>query len=319
MIRTKTAFLRDYSGISSGRTLGFDYTDPARVWDTENVTGLEKRVARLIGMRNFRRRNLFSIAYDIYDEKDEDGKTEYRFRVVDDMGKILLSSSARYETKEAAALEMRQTLDRAMTREGYDLKETSDRRFYFNIINESGEIIARRIEYFPSEEAREAAISYLTEFIAGKYSDEGMFVVEHILLRPKTDADGFLPICLEPGCPAPEEADPYSFRISIILPAWSSRFSSTPFRRFVEKTLREETPSHILPRICWVSQGHMQEFEGLYRRWLAFNSGVGGDNCLNDLLKSLSRMRNDYPEAHLLECDSLGSGKPPVILGGTNV
>ncbi|NOZ26259.1 MAG: diguanylate cyclase [Nitrospirae bacterium] len=320
LIRTKTAFLDQYAGISSGRGRAFDYTRSGEVWDTYNVSGLEQRVAHLLGIRNYKRRNLYNIKYEVYQEADSDGVDEYRFRVVDDGGKILLSSSTRYATGEDAVREMRRALGLAMTRKGYELKETSDGRYYFNITDETGEVLARRIEYFETEQKREEAVRYLMDFLAERYSDEGFFVVEHILLRPKGPADGFLPVCVGADCTDGEYADPYSFRISIILPAWTSRFSDTDFRRFVEKTIRAETPAHILPRICWVNEEQMAEFEEAYREWLEFNaSGAKDGNALNRLIDVLSRLKSVYPEAVLTGCTDGMTGERTFILDKSNL
>ncbi len=320
MIRTKIEFLKDYPSISGNRGQGFDYGDKENLWDTPAVTGLERRVARLLGIRNYKRRNLFNIKYEVYQEKDMDGVDEYRFRVIDEKGKILLSSSARYPDEESALREMRRALSFAMKRSGYELKETSDKRHYFNIIDDRGEVLARRIEYFETKEKREEAIRYLMDFLVQKYSDEGFFVVEHILLRPATDKEPFLPVKVAPDCSDCRYADPYSFRITIVLPAWSARFSSVEFRRFVEKTLRLETPAHVQPRICWVDEEQMGRFERAYRQWLEYNAaGRDKEKVTGRLINVLCGMRSVYPEATLHDCTGVEEEKEPFVLDKTNL
>jgi len=314
VIRDKIAFLKDYRAVSGGRALAFNYTDKDNIWDTESVTGLERRAARLLGIRNLRRRNLFQITYQIYDEKDSDGKTEYRFRVTEEeSGKILLSSSARYATKEAAESEMRVAVSRAMYEEGFERGTTREEtaRYYFNVVNEQKEVVARRIEYFKTAEERETAIRHLVDFLVDRYSDEGLFVVEHILLRPHPESDAFLPVCTEPGCIECEDSDPYSFRVSIILPAYSKRFADIDFRRFAEKTIRLETPAHVLPRICWISQEQMGEFEKGYHKWLQCRATGSPDEgaALSALVETMSRLRSLYPEAYLYDPSAEGRAR----------
>ncbi len=320
MIKTKIGFLRDYPSISSLRGQAFDYTDQENLWDTYSVTGLERRVARLLGIRNYKRRNLFNIKYEVYQEKDRDNIDEYRFRVIDEKGKILLSSSAKYGDKESAVREMRRALGFATGKSGYDRKETSDGRFYFNIIDDTGEVLARRIEYFDTEQEREAAVEYLLDFLIRKYSDEGFFVIEHILLRPETDKEPFFPIKVSPDCSDCYNSDPYSFRITIVLPAWSARFSRIDFRRFVEKTLRIETPSHIQPRICWVDEEQMGRFEKAYRQWLEYNAaGRDKERVTDRLISVLCRMKSVYPEAIMYDCSAMEAAKEAFILDTTNL
>ena len=56
LIRDKAAFLRDYRKIGVTRGTGFDYTLPA--WGSENVSGLEKRISRKLGISTYRKRDL---------------------------------------------------------------------------------------------------------------------------------------------------------------------------------------------------------------------------------------------------------------------
>ena len=77
----KAKFLQDYSILSTHRSAAFDYTDKEELWDTFNVSGLQHRVARLTGIANYSRRNLAKISFDVYEEKDDDNITEYRFRI----------------------------------------------------------------------------------------------------------------------------------------------------------------------------------------------------------------------------------------------
>jgi hypothetical protein len=78
-------------------------------------------------------------------------------------------------------------------------------------------------------------------------------VVEHLLLRPKFPGDALYPACLDgPGCLCGEE-DPYSFRLTYVMPGWTEPFSSNlTMRRFADTTIRAQTPAHLLVKICWV-------------------------------------------------------------------
>jgi hypothetical protein len=72
--------------------------------------------------------------------------------------------------------------------------------------------------------------------------------------------------CCEDPCDHNE--DPYSFRVSFVLPCWSKRFRDKSFRNFVEKTIRSETPAHIHPKIYWLGIEQMRSFEVAWSEWL---------------------------------------------------
>jgi hypothetical protein len=71
----------------------------------------------------------------------------------------------------------------------------------------------------------------------------------------------------ERSCDCPEVRDPYSFRISIVVPSWSPRFRDMRFRRLVEDTLRREAPAHVFVRICWLSHEQMKQLERALEDW----------------------------------------------------
>lgn len=218
--------------------------------------------------------------------------------------------------------------------------------------------------YDNSPEAREAVFDILmTGEKAGKIlpgaslgpctedcSIEGFFVVEHILLRPMNrlyqaknpGCTGLLPVDIDTStCDCCEGLkDPYSFRISVVLPAWPERFKDMNFRRYFERALRLETPAHIALKICWVNCEQLEGFEKAYKNWLVekaeayrnFESWLdqidledtnpcpgGGEKNLDEdaladatreLVCSLFQLKNVYPGARFHDCrdDESGGG-----------
>ena len=95
---------------------------------------------------------------------------------------------------------------------------------------------------------------------------EGMHVVEHILLRPLVDNDALLGINSITFFDS--EKDPYSFRLTIVLPDFVGRFVELPYRVFVERLIRTETPAHIALDIYWMTEACGLDFENKYRAWM---------------------------------------------------
>lgn len=317
----KCHFLQDLPALGGERGLAYDASLQAadKLWNSDNVSGFEKRIARLLDIGNFQRRNLSEVAYDTYPEVDKTPGDEFRFRVrhpVD--GKILLSSSTNYASPAQARTEMEAAIARAQRPEGYQRKTSSDGRHYFNIVDASGEVIARRIEYFATVDALESAISLLIAHLRSYYSGEGLYVIEHILLLPAQAGDPFMDICVDQACTDCAEVDPYSYRVTVVLPAFTGRFRDMDFRRFVEETLRLEMPAHILPRICWVNSGDMAVIEKAYRDWLAIRAGAATANRaakIAALNRALTHAKNIYPSSGLHPCGQLEP--PPFVLGRT--
>lgn len=72
--------------------------------------------------------------------------------------------------------------------------------------------------------------------------------------------------------PCAYENDPYSFRLSILMPGWVEDFGSPDYRRFAEQKIRYETPAHLYPRICWISRWQMRQLELAYQAWILANA-----------------------------------------------
>lgn len=102
--------------------------------------------------------------------------------------------------------------------------------------------------------------------------------------------------CCEDKCDHNE--DPYSLRVSFVLPCWPKRFRDKSFRAFVERTIRSETPAHIHAKIYWLGIEDMREFEDAWFEWLvemACNN-VPEIGKANDLIKVVKGLKNcDQP------------------------
>ena len=318
----KCDFLASYPIISSERSLAYNYSlkEISDLWDSNNVSGLERRLAKLLGMPNHQRRNLSDYNFAIYAQVDKTPGNEFRFRIRHNItNKIILSSSTNYLNEGKALDEMRKALNLGMQEAGYQRKKTTDNRFYFNIIDASNEVIARRIEYFASEELMNKAIDELVNYLRVRFSDEGMFLIENLLLLPEETDDPFLPICTAATQTTCADSDPYSYRLHIILPAENGRFANMQFRRFAEEVIREETPAHILPKICWISKVDMAMLEYAYRDWIYLKSGkekTDSQAKLNSFIKALFAVKNCYPSQPLVECDK---SENKFILGQTSI
>ncbi|MCH2224732.1 MAG: hypothetical protein MK066_08195, partial [Crocinitomicaceae bacterium] len=106
------------------------------------------------------------------------------------------------------------------------------------------------------------------------YDIEGMHIVEHILLRPRTTSTDLLSIenktktLPEIGSFVYEsDKDPYSFRITIVLPKNAGRFKEVHFRSFMERLIRMETPAHIHIDFNWMGTSCGKRFEQHYSAW----------------------------------------------------
>ncbi|WP_114750560.1 hypothetical protein [Pleomorphovibrio marinus] len=360
---SKSRFLRDYAtlGMERGTAMNFYRQPPEELWDTENISGLEKRVSLLAGFRSYLRRHLSRSYVEVYTFKSTNGNRVFRWRIYDNNRSILLSATQNYTSTSRAYEEIYMVLQQVIQIEPDQIEahfeateelgyETADvgcfritksprGRYSFSIINpaiqnprDPNRIIASQYRYYAKENIKGAILSF-KRFIKESFIEEGIFLVEHILLRPSfEDIEGvsptFMPFCKE-DCESGGVLDPYSFRVSIIIPGNTFRFADMVFRDYLENLIREELPAHILAKICWI--GNREEsipgqdnplvrFEEAFRDFLlALSKGQYQEH--QNFVEVLSGLRSIYPTGSLFDCETEddGSLQDKIIVGRTNL
>ncbi|WP_437604663.1 hypothetical protein WMF20_25890 [Sorangium sp. So ce834] len=128
----------------------------------------------------------------------------------------------------------------------------------------------------PAGPANMSGLEERLRITLGLAGGEEIAVVEHILLRPMpgdekqerpgpTDAPTDRPPAL---LSAARERDPYSLRLTFVLPDGVGRFSDPAFKQLVENTLRAETPAHLTPYVLWMAADAWAAFRTAHGQWL---------------------------------------------------
>lgn len=182
----------------------------------------------------------------------------------------------------------------------------------------------------------------LTDFY--NYNEEnfdkqfGFHIIEHLLLRPRSTFDDLLTICNENkenilDCTC---KDPYSFRMTVVLPGWLPITLNTGFRTYVERVFREELPAHLCIKLCWIGPQQMLDFEKCYFDFFKDMAKEMKVDCktknllkndkLTALLNTIQNMDNIYYPSHLVDCEDIDYDfvtneitKHPTILGQTKL
>jgi len=156
----------------------------------------------------------------------------------------------------------------------------------------------------------------------------GLHIIEHNLLLPRKKVvsrfagrfvtrlryqpmDPFLKLAIEEGKPE-LTPNPYSFRVTVLLPGWSKLGLNKFFRSYVENVIREELPAHLSIKTCWISQDVMKAYEDGISSYLKFmnnNPYYPGesswiedhDAIIKNLVNIFDTFENVYPYATLQE------------------
>jgi hypothetical protein len=234
LIMDKTNILKngEYYKISSNRGKGYDYTRP-EFWDTSNVSGLERRAGRLLGFADVNRHTMapsFIFAEAVMElnakkqseqKNNKKGQPVSIIKIVDpgNPEQVLLTS---VEVADGCCVEllMNDIIAHADERHNFKFHDELNQRarktagpvgnFWFELWD--GDDMATAVllatsNHFDRKEMRDKAWKQLQTAIKSINRNEGMHLVEHLLLRPKFDEVldevnnaipvSFLNICLD--------------------------------------------------------------------------------------------------------------------------
>ena len=343
LTESKTETLKHYPEISSERGKAFNYfplkfeeatnqftPDISKYWDSDNVSGLEKRISFLTGLKNYKRRFLScirNIQWECVEEKNADDQIECKIFFIltffewDEVTTKLTEykiMSGKFISKD----EGEQALTDAIANNNFDsvfteiIKTTGfeDHSLNDELIND------------PASELFNTVKEKIAALIATECSEvKGMHLIEHILLRPRDEKFDLIEVCLH-DCECLCELDPYSFRATVVLPSQAAHFGNMTFRNYFENKIREEAPAHVMLKICWLGNELMQEFEIIYKNWIEKLAAWSFDKEANEvafrtannlMIEVLAKLHSEYPLANLHNCDESKEGSNTVQLGKT--
>lgn len=406
VLRNKENFLKEYTSLSKDRGMGYNYTlfSDSDLWNTKNISGAQKRIARLLGIKDYTQRNLSQSPVSIIKTKDSEDKDIYSWKIKDGVGNIMLSSVNTYKIEYAATKNLNEAVYQIIQIDQEDLENALKKldeekhqdtlrmlkecnqnfclignikirvslggNFYFEIVDDTDQqnVIAthKKTNPYLSLGDMKDGIRDIVKYFKYDFTEEGIFLVEHLLLKPTTKdyklmggigcmsientfkvmydleesnptvnpikySEAFMSSC-EEGCEI-DVFDPYSYRVSVVLPGFAYRFQDPDFRRYAETVIRQEIPAHVLAKICWVgdrlseketAQNDLAEFEVAFKKYLSDkskNNIVNLGNSIMDLLTALTHLNNIYRPGRLLDCAAndkdILDGK--IILGQSNI
>jgi uncharacterized protein YegP (UPF0339 family) len=228
-------------------------------------------------------------------------KDRWKFELRDRDGKIILNSEG-YVDLNGCTNGIDSLRQHGTSKPNYHVSKSKTYRG-FSLFADNGQLIGKSKNY-PDTAARDEEINKLITFFAFKNDTWHME-------DAASESEFF----------CGEDDDPYSFQLSVILPAWPTRFRNIAFRQFIERTIRLETPAHIHPKVCWVNLDQMRKFERAYRKWVGgmVTNDIPNPHTSRKLIKALYSLDNVYPAALLHSCDDISSNEPQVILDYTSL
>lgn len=255
LVDDKIAFLEAYPVISHDRGKAFDYSRAAPfdyskpVGSQANESGIKRRIRLLLGEPD--------LAFEWNAVDSGGGKYQAGFKLKASSGTVWLEGGLSVtggDAVEGTETAYRILLEKMIQFDSYEIVPESA-RYRLKITDAS-------VEYGQSPELFDtsAGAAALRDQLLTWSANERLLVVEHLLLRPKFIGDALYPACVDGGGGLCGDEDPYSFRLTFVMPGWTVTYTDNlDMRHFAERTIQRETPSHLLGKICWVGNDGLVE------------------------------------------------------------
>ncbi|MEH1997075.1 hypothetical protein [Nostoc sp.] len=231
LIGHKVDFLQNYPQISAGRGKAFNYNDAKEVWDTDNVSGLKKRICSLIGIP-YKRQTLA-----LANKSDEiEG-----FHIVEHI--LLRPRNSENSQQQTNFLSFDHPISEIKLSENSQKMVTC-------VSQQHGLLKNQQIQIFDT----------------GNYN--GMYFIKNVQ-QDTFDVEIEFTIS-ETGqwIQVDQPLDPYSFQLSFVFPDWLTPFQEENFRKLIYDIINSEIPAHITAYCHWLNKSKMQDFERSYTYWL---------------------------------------------------
>lgn len=241
LIDDKIAFLKAYPLISHDRGRAFNYADVPCA--PENFPGLKKRVSLLLGYPDL----VFS--WEITEPAA--GQYKVEFQLKDGNGTLWLEGGTEISSMQpdTVIVQAYQAIMAQMVQADAYKIVVEFGPFRLKLKDKNGNALGRHPVLFKTQAEAQA----LRDELMGWSANERAIIVEHLLLRPKFPGDALYPACSEGACQPCGDEDPYSFRLTFVMPGWMAPYNvNLEMRRFADRTIRQETPAHLLAKICWI-------------------------------------------------------------------
>lgn len=329
----KERLLNHYPGLSTGRFRAWDYTAAP---PEQKISGLEQHLRILLGYSS---ETYLSVdeetCFETIEQHDGTGQPGKGFHIRNENGGILLRGIGKYFSRDKMRRDMKQMLMLGLSTGNYRVRQATSGPWNFSLHTGEDVLVAENKVDFDTQENAGNAVEACVVFLKSILSEERIFLLEHILLRPyasdqihgavqysrANDERYLLPTCFDETDMDCGNGDAYSFRTTVVMPAWPERFTEMSFRNYLDRFIRKQTPAHIHTRICWVSEAHMDAFEDAFSMWTALVPMRNQPGRMTAYLSALERLiavwrtiRNVYPRVHLYDCHE-NKDITPTVLG----
>lgn len=276
--QAKFEFLQALPLLAGARGQAFDYTQAS--WNTDNVSVAERKLKHLLQLSGDLRRTLWrdpSGRFEIV-STGAPPATTFGFLILDAASNPILQSPAddfanEFDAQDGATAVIQWGVDP----EAWRVEEETPGAFHLRLYSPDRRFIAQSVNPFATANlARIAAEDISNDLASNWLPEEGLHLVEYLLLRPQDDTETLFTLPLDQaGNQIPTFGnDPYSLQVAVVLPAVGGRFGDPGFQALTTEIICRELPAWLHVRVFWVNIFLMHRFETAFQAWSIPGAGA---------------------------------------------
>jgi hypothetical protein len=208
------------------------------------------RIIRYLNDLNFHTEGMHVIEHVLLRPQAQD---RYGFKLYDDLGDVILYSPELSSIEDQRRIANQIDLI-ASNVDNYEVKLNSDGT-YSLFLKHYDQVIAKSPELFYISTAAENKINQIIDYA-------NSFKNNNYALQMKTE------IFREERPDTKINNEFYSLNLSVVLPAWPTRFQSDDFKTLFKNLFCLNAPVHLEINFYWLQLSEMEDFENKYYRWL---------------------------------------------------
>ncbi|HEV8283014.1 MAG TPA: hypothetical protein VGQ09_01820 [Chitinophagaceae bacterium] len=271
----KYNFLKAMPTLAETRYEAYNYSKPS--WNTTNISVTEKKLVHLLQLPDDLRKTRWKDPAPHFSIVTIAGPpVVFGFRITDALNAPLLKSptdnfSFSFEAQDAAT----SVIQWGREIENYQIISTGP-LFQFVVLNNELDIIAiSENSFITTALALSAAQAAVTYFSTQWVPEEGLHLLENILLRPRVyntpglnDTLFKIPLLPDNTIAPGFGKDLYSQQVLVALPSVGDRFGDAGFQEVASAVIERELPAWLQVRVVWLNIFMMHDFESAYQTWV---------------------------------------------------
>ncbi len=180
----------------------------------------------------------------------------YKFYLRNDKNELLESDYIYTDLEEGKAEFIRQMSELGTDPKNYKVEKIKGEDAYSVFLKDETGLSIAQINGFLIEDSAKKSIEETSRYL------------KNVIRNNNPPIETIVDYKEQPKAGATFVKDPYSFKISVVLPSWPAKFHNQRLQILFENIIKLHAPAHSRVKCYWLTLDKMAEFEDVHHQWL---------------------------------------------------